>query len=203
MGNSETKKSAEHEHAPEKSGEKGEILNFRDAKEALVSTDRLQSKLLFALNKIKNHPKWQEGVVDGFWNKLSPKDRELLYKGGKPSLLNALKSGSPVFNQISSLLKYDDRRLKIFGNQMSQSTRTLVQLDLLPAPEGVPTEDITKDILKDKRNYKLLLMALQIIVSILAPEVAPEVQEVKKIASGLVDVKTELAKKQQELKRAA
>jgi len=206
MGNPETQKNAEREPTPEGNAEKGEVLSLGHAKETLINSDRLQTKFLFAIDKIKNHPQWHSKVVDGFWNKLSVKDRELLYKGGKPGLFKMIKKGAtPIgmlpFN-VTPSLKYDDNRLKFFGDKISESARSLVQLDMLPAPEGIPSDEIKKDILSDKKSLRQLLTVVQVLVTLFAPEIAPEIGEAKQIANQLIDTKTQMASKQQELKAA-
>jgi hypothetical protein len=206
MGNPEMQKNTEHEITPESKGEKGEVLSLNHAREALIYSDRLQTKLLFAINKIKNHPQWHSKVVDGFWNKLSAKDRELLYTGGKPSIFKMMKKGMVPLNMLpfgmTPSMKYDDNRLKFFGDKISESARSLVQLDMLPAPEGVSGDEIAKDVLSDKKSLRRILSVIQVLVTLFAPEIASELGEAKQIANQLIDIKTEMANKQQELKAA-
>jgi hypothetical protein len=208
MSNLETHEIAKPEPTPKANAEKGEILSLDHAKEALIHSDRLKTKLLFAIDKIKLHPQWKDKVVDGLWNKLSAKDRELLYQGGKPGIFKMLKKGlTPVpLNllpfDLTPSMKYDDNRLKFFGDKLSDAARPLVQMDMLPAPEGIPGDEIAKDVLSDKKSIQRILSAVQVLVTLFAPEAAKEVQEAKAIANQLVDLKTDMATEQQKKKAA-
>lgn len=201
MSNPEMQKDPEIESAPEAKNEKGDVLSLKNAKEALILSERLKTKFLFAINKIKNHPLWHSKVVDGFWNKLSTKDRTELYKGGEPGIFKMLKKGIMPFNLMPSM-KYEDNRLKFLGDKISESARSLVQLDMLPAPEGISSEEIAKDVLSDKKSLRHILTLVQVLVDLFAPEIAAEVGEAKLIANQLVDIKTDMASKQQEQKAA-
>jgi hypothetical protein len=203
MGNPETSKEIEQKPSAENKAEKDEVLNLNRVKKELIESGRLQEKFLFAIDKIKNHPQWQKKVVNGFWKKLTAKDRELLYRGGEPGLFKTLKKGSPILALIPiPEMKYDDNRLKFLGDRLSEGARSMVQMDMLPAPEGIEMETISKDILSDKKNLKRVLTAIQFLVSIFAPEAAKEVQEAKVIANQFIDIKTDVAIKQQEKKAA-
>jgi hypothetical protein len=206
MSNPEIQNAEDREPLPGSRTEKGKVLSFGKAKEALVNSDRLQTQFLFAIDKIKNHPQWHSKVIDGFWNKLSAKDRELLYQGGKPGFIKTLKNGmnplnAPPFNFAPSM-KYDDTRLKLFGDKISESARSLVQLDMLPAPEGIAKETLAKDILSDKKNMRHMLTAVQFLVDFFAPEIAGEIGEAKMIGFQLIDLKSDMATKQLEKKAA-
>jgi len=201
MSNPETQKDFENETLSEKKPEKGEVLSLKKAKEALIHSERLKTKFLFAINKINNHPLWHSKVVDGFWNKLSPEDRKELYKGGEPGIFKMLKKGIMPFNLMPSM-KYKDNRLKFLGDKISESARSLVQLDMLPAPEGISSEEIAKDVLSDKKSLKHILTLVQVLVDLFAPEIAAEVGEAKLIANQLVDMRTDMATQQQERKAA-
>ncbi len=200
MSNPEIQKNEEREPTPESKADKGTVLSLDRAKKALIHSDRLQEKLIFAIDKIKKHPQWQSKVVDGFWKKLDAKDRELLYKGGKPSIFNVLKESAfpvPIPNT-----KYKKFSLKFFGDTLAKSVRPMVHYDLLPPPEGVSKEEVAKDIVTDQKSLRRLLTAVQILVSVFAPEIAEEVGEAKAIANQMVDMKTDISTKQQERKAA-
>ncbi len=200
MKNLEAQPRAELESSPKAKAEKGETLDLDSLKKELIDSGRLQEKLLFAIDKIKKNPHWQSKVVDGFWNKLEKEDREQLYKGGKPSIFNALKDAAQIIPMPN--LKYKKFSLKFFGDNLAKSVRPMVHYDLLPPPEGIGKEEIAKDIAGDQKSIKRLLTMLQIIVDVFAPELAPEVGKAKQIANQMVDMKTDLSNQQQEKKTA-
>lgn len=200
MNDLEVLKPRSYETEPNKPEKKESAL---DLKKLDLKNETLQQKFVSAIEAIKNHPAWKETVVDGFWNKLSANDQEQLYKGGKLTISRVLKKSSPIFSMIPSL-KYDDNKLKLFGDMLADSARLMVQMDMLPAPKGISQEEIMKDIPKDQKSMERLLTLIEIFVTVFAPEAEPKFHEAKQIAEKIVEAKTTLAKGQQErMKKAA
>jgi len=154
------------------------------------------------IDKLKNNPAWQKNMVGGFWNKLTEKDKLKLYKEGSLSFTKMLERGftasNPLFMPLVPLFKkYDSPRLKLIGPYLPMALRYLVQIGLLPSPQGLTPVDIIKDIKKDQRGLKCFILAVEAIVGIFAPECVAEMQEINTIIFGFNNAKTIIAQKQQ------
>ncbi|PIZ75138.1 hypothetical protein COY05_04565 [Candidatus Peregrinibacteria bacterium CG_4_10_14_0_2_um_filter_38_24] len=175
-----------------------------DLKGLLLTEKRLSTFFASAIGRIKQSPFWNKKIVKGFWDKLSEKDKEALYKGGKMTFSKTLKSGNPIsmpFFDLFAGLKYDSVKMKMFGEKFAPSVRYFVQADLLSRPGSVTSKQIEKDIAGDEKFVKGLLTVLTWIVYALAPEAIPEVRQIKEIVSKLNSVKAAIAKKGRKKRR--
>ncbi len=160
----------------------------------LQNSESLQGKLENAIDKLRNHPQWQSKAVDGFWNKLSEEDKTTLYDRGEQGISTKI---SPLINKIRDIFGYDAKKLKMFGSQVAPATRSLVQLNLFPAPASKPQAVIAADIQSDHKKFKRMLKVAKVVLMVLAPECMGEFNKIEGIVKQIDAVKTDAATRQQ------
>lgn len=160
---------------------------------AIKNHPQFTGKLDKAIEDLRDNPKWQSKVVDGFWNKLSDEDKVALYNRGENSLGKHI---SPLINKIGDIFSYDAKKLKIFGSSVAPAIRALVQLNLLPAPSSVAQDVILQDIEKDHKRYRTMLKVSKVAIKFIAPEFSSVFDKIEPIAKQIDAVKTNAAKRQ-------